>query len=147
MATVETNGDAMRRVQPSIFISNVLLMAGLVPLVWLALSWSAAWLVAGPSNSGYEASAFLLNYAFLVPQVMVAGVLQQGTMLLVPERLTMPQHRLIAAIAAFVYVLAVMMLVARGDMGVAALPEMLVPLAVAVAVYVAIMRVPREAET
>ena len=122
---------------------NLLLIALVVPFVWLALSWLVGRVVSGPSVNPWEADAFLLNFVTLAPQMMLAGVLQQVVLLLVtPKTSSGKTTRVVATVVALVAVPSVLIAVMRGELGIISAPPVALALAIAVTAYGVVMKLP-----
>jgi hypothetical protein len=140
----ETHGDEMISAKWGRFLVNALLFVLIVPLVWLAVSWLAGLLLFGPSNSGYELNALALHWAILLPQMLVAALLQQVTTLFLP-RLGDRAGRLLATIVAVGSV--VLVLFAVGGWHITdslSEPNVFGGLVVAGAAFAMVMRLPKD---
>jgi hypothetical protein len=121
---------------------NLLLIAVVVPVTWLALTWLTGRFVSGPSNNPWEGDAFLLNFLTLAPQMVLAGVVQQVVLVLIAPRLSSGTTRLAAIVLAWVAVPLVLIALLGGEPGIIAAPSVAFALAVAVTAYGLMMRLP-----
>jgi hypothetical protein len=122
---------------------NLLLIAVVVPVTWLGLTWLVGRFISGPSNNPWEGSAFLLNFLTLAPQMVLAGIVQQIVLVLMAPRLSSSSAmRLVAILLALVAVPLVLVALLRGDLGMIAAPPVALALAAAVTMYGLVMRLP-----
>lgn len=136
-----TVGDRMPKMSPSKLWINVAMGTLVVPVAWLGLGWLWARATVGPSSASYEWNAFVLYSLVLMPQVGLATLLQQGVLLLIPAATSSTRVRLVGTIAETVAV-AVVTIVAGGELDPVVSPEALATLALAAALFSAAMRLP-----
>ena len=105
----------MRRFHTGTLLRNLGIIALVVPPVWLGLIWLIELFATGPSDSQYEWNAYLFNVVLLIPQVLLAGLLQQGMLAFWAEGGSRPTWVVTNALAIVTSVV-VVVLVASGEL-------------------------------